>query len=225
MRALLALLATATTAHATGLCEDTPRKYGVPRYIHADDGTLVIPATQAWCEETPRGGERRGVVTFLEQRDTAMNAPVILTTARGAAAKRLASMFTDVQRIANVDATLRKRGFRRIVPRTAKCKVRTSYKPSQDTQNGFSAGVLAVHVVAGKREVASVELGLIAAERRHAVAVAADFSTAGVVVFARKPTCSGPPPGTFGPDDGGDCYENDEIEIHRFEPAAVAACF
>ena len=226
MRVLvLVLVATATTAHATGLCEDTPRKYGLPRYIHADDLTLVIPATQAWCEETPAGGERRGVVAFLEQRDTAMNDPVILTTARGAAAKRLERMFADVDRIKNVDATLRKRGYRRLVPRTAKCKVRSAYKRSQDTQNGFAAGVLSVHVVAGKRRVASIELGLVAAQRRREIAIAADFTTSGVVVFARKPTCSGPPPGTFGPDDAGDCYATDEIAIHRFEPAAVTACF
>jgi hypothetical protein len=49
-----------------------------------------------------------------------------------------------------------------------------------------------------------------------------------VAVWAIIPSCSGPPPGYFGPDDAGDCYEVDSVALTMVEVAstpALAACF
>jgi hypothetical protein len=51
---------------------------------------------------------------------------------------------------------------------------------------------------------------------------------ASVAVFAIVPSCAGPPPGYFGPDDGGECYRVNTPVAMLFDVKtlpSLAACF
>jgi hypothetical protein len=218
MRVLFVLLALASPAYATGFCENTPRHVGPPKFVHEADGVFALPFTQDWCDEKD-GVEKRGVVSGVELRD-ATGVKAVLATA--GAVKRLEAMGETVDTVKSIDAELKARGFRPLVKKTAACTVRTAWQNEKDPSNGWPAGKLGVDVVAGKQKVASVEIGIAARKRRGDVVIAAHFAKPKVLVFARLPTCSGPPPGYFGPDDGGDCYTEDEPVIRVLD---AAACF
>ncbi len=229
---VLASLLVTHDAFAIGLCENTPRQYSPPRLFDETTNTFAIPATQVWCDEVQDGAafdETRGVVSFIELRDTSGQVTGIASNATGADAKRLTAMFGTVTKPATALAKFKKL-VRTSAGQLGRCTVRTTWKRSPVPLNGFPAGTLGIEVIAGKQTLASAEIGLAAAQRREEVAVAAHFrrDTRTVAVFVRLPTCSGPPPGYFGPDDGGDCYAEDEPVIKLFDAnqtPALAGCF
>ena len=53
-------------AHATGLCENTPRHYDPPRLYSEIADAFAIFGSQAWCEDDGNGKEIRGKVPFVE---------------------------------------------------------------------------------------------------------------------------------------------------------------
>ena len=222
--ALLVIMLAASHAWAIGFCENTPRHYGPPKLVHEADQVFALPATQAWCDETG-GVETRGVVSFVELRDANGDVKGVLSTAKGAAAKRLEKLVGSFEAVKSIDATLRARQFQAIASRNASCVVKSSWTKTTELVNGFPASTLGVDVLTGKQRLASMELGLAATQRRAAVSITAHFAKANVVVFARVPICNGPPPGRFGPDDAGECYTDDEPVIKVFDAAQIAACF
>ena len=82
----------------------------------------------------------------------------------------------------------------------------------------------------GGKRLARIDAGL-AAEQRQSELVALGHAVAKrpvIAVWLRLPSCSGPPPGYFGPEDGGDCYPDDEIQLLLLDAAktpALAPCF
>jgi hypothetical protein len=232
----MAMLGT-RTAEATGRCESTPRTYAPPRLFSEQALAFASFATQAWCEERGPGGEVRGVVAFVELRDLDGGVVGILSSARGRDARRLEQAVGAFEAIAadRLAATLKARGYAPLVVAATRgktrCEVRTaSIRAPKETVNGFPAERVQVDVVGGTGRILRVDADLIAQQRRDKLVLRAHVLTgrAAIAVWLRLPSCAGPPPGYFGPDDLGDCYPDDEIKILRFDAAntpALAACF
>lgn len=237
--AMLGIVAAAGSAQATGVCENNPRQFEPSVSWSATEKQLAIPATQDWCEEKDEGGtlgEQRGTVRFVEIRDISGTVVERLSSERGAQAKRLKESVGEFKVVPSekMPQTLKARGF---VPLSAKavspaggCTTRLKWAKSKETVNGFPAGSVSVEVVAAKKVLASADLGLAARQRRGDLALRSLFIADGksVVVWARVPQCSGPPPGYFDKDFAGDCYAGDEIVIKQLTATAnaeLAACF
>jgi hypothetical protein len=224
------------SAHAIGLCEDTPRRYQPPRLFSEATKTFAISATLAWCEEHEMD-EVRGQIAFVELRDLDGKAVGFLSSARGQDAKRLTDVVGTFEAIPakRLAQTLKQRGYVPLVASSigasARCTVRAVWTkaPGEDV-NGFPASKLALEVRAGTKRLIHRDVGLAARQRQGAEALRAHFlpKRAGVAVWINLPGCEGPPPGRFGPDDAGSCYELNEPRVMFLDAAKepeLAACF
>jgi len=240
-RRLLGLVAVLVpaAAHASGVCENTGTTYGVPTLFAEATEAFAVPATLAWCEERDRGGvldEVRGTIAFTELRDVHGKVLGVLSAARGKDAKRLEAAVGAFDKVATgkLASTLKARGYARIVPqgrtRAARCTVRAAWTSTRGTyHDGFPAGLLAVEVWAGKQRALRYEVGPAAEARRGDEKIVAHFLArrGAIALFVRRPTCAGPPPGYFGPDDPGDCYAVDEVSTTLLDAKTgdLARCF
>lgn len=224
------------TAEAIGRCENTPRTYEPPRLFSEQEQAFAVSGTQAWCEERDELNEDRGAIAFVELRDLDGDVVGILSSARGKDARRLERLVGPFEPVAagKLDGVLAARGFAplaAIARGKARCEVRTTTSPApKETVNGFPAARVFVDVHGGGTRLARVDAGLTAQQRQHEL-VALGHAMAKrplIAVWVRRPSCSGPPPGYFGPDDAGSCYPDDEIQILRFDAGktpALAPCF
>ncbi len=101
-------------------------------------------------------------------------------------------------------------------------------KPARGS-DGFDKTKLTVLVKAGEAKLLSRGLGWTTPNGPLG-AVIFDAETGALTVAWVVTVCNGgPPPGTFGPDDGGDCYEHDKPSVLTFSGAKVkkdlAPCF
>jgi hypothetical protein len=236
---VLVVILFARSAAATGVCENLPRHYDPPRlYSEAEDAFAVF-ASQDWCDEVERGGaldEVRGKVHFVELRDTRGTVLGILSSARGKDAQRVTDLIGVFEPVspAKLPGVLKARGYLPLTssgPKPRRCSVRTAWRAApKETVNGFPAATLSVEVLAGGKRVTRVELGLAARDRKPAAIVRAQWlpKRSAVAVWAIVPSCSGPPPGYFGADDPGSCYEVDSVALTVIEATAtpeIVACF
>jgi hypothetical protein len=224
------------TAEATGLCENTARTYEPPRLFSEPEQAFAVSATQAWCEETAEMNEVRGEIKLVELRDLAGDVIGVLSEARGKDAQRLTQRVGAFEAVAagKLDGVLAARGFAPLAAITrgpARCEVRAAASPApKETVNGFPATQVFVDVLGGGKRLARIDAGLAAKQRRgELVALGHAMAKRPVIaVWVRRPSCSGPPPGYFGPDDAGNCYPDDEIQVLLFDATktpALAPCF
>lgn len=224
------------TAEAIGRCENTPRTYEPPRLFSEQEQAFAVSATQAWCEERDEMNEDRGEIAFVELRDLNGDVVGILSSARGKDAQRLERLVRAFEPVAagKLDGVLEARGFAPLAATSrgkTRCEVLTATSPApKETVNGFPAARVFVDVHGGGKRLARVDAGLAAQQREYEL-VALGHAMAKrpvIAVWMRRPSCSGPPPGYFGPDDGGSCYPDDEIQILLFDAGktpALAPCF
>ncbi|MDX2092296.1 MAG: hypothetical protein SFX73_30815 [Kofleriaceae bacterium] len=226
-------------ASATGICEDTGTTYGTPTQFAEATNTFAVPATLTWCEETQDGGtidELRGTIAYTELRDVNDDVVAVLSEAQGQDLVRLQSKVSNVEEVptGKLGAELARRGYVALVaksPSKAACRVRATWKkaPKGEKVDGFPAERMFFEVRAGKKSVQTKEIGLSAKERHAAGVVVAHFYTTkkAVALLTLLPTCAGPPPGYFGPDDGGSCYNVDTIKASMIDGSkgALARCF
>ncbi len=233
MRALVCVLVLAArTAGATGVCENLARHYDPPKLFSEAENAFAVFGSQDWCDEIDRGQgleEVRGTVHFVELRDTAGNVVGIFSGARGKDAERVTDLVGAFEPAppAKLAGTLRKRGYVPLV-KAGRCSVRTAWSAAPKEQvNGFPAARLSLDVLAGSKRLTRVDLGLAARDRKSAAIVRAQWlpKKKAVALWAIVPSCSGPPPGYFGPDDAGQCYPIDSAAITVVDSAAIGACF
>jgi hypothetical protein len=224
------------TAEAIGRCENTPRAYEPPTLFSEQEQAFAVPATQAWCEERDEMNEDRGEIAFVELRDVDGDVVGILSSARGKDARRLEDLVGGFEPVAagKLDGVLKARGFAPLAATTSgktRCEVRTDTSPApKETVNGFPAARVFVDVHGGGKRLARIDAGLAAQQRQYELVALghAMVKRPVIAVWVRRPSCSGPPPGYFGPDDGGSCYSVDEIQVLRFDAGklpALAPCF
>lgn len=234
-RILLVLAATTATAAATGVCENMPRSYDPPRLYAEASSSFAIPGHQAWCDESDDLQETRGTVDFVELRRTDGKVDAILSTARGKDAGRVKSLVGtfEAATAAKLATVLQQRGFAPLVPSATGCTAKLRWTPAAagETVNGFPASRLNLDIVRAGKRLVTLPLELGATERKDAAALRISFVAAqrAIAMFVRVPTCSGgPPPGYFSPDDGGVCYQDDQVVVKLMTAAAtpaLAGCF
>ena len=239
MRVLgLLLLMLPAAGYATGICEDTGTTYGAPTLFSEALEAFAVPATLAWCEERQDEGsidEVRGTIAYTELRDVRGNVLGALSAVTGDDAKRLEEVVGVFEAVpaAQLATALAAHGFAPIVargPTKNRCTIKGAWKATPGQQdNGFPAAELAVEVRAGKRRLLRREVGVVAEARRGDEVVVAHVRATQrkIALFTLRPTCSGPPPGYFGPDDGGSCYQIDDVQVTLLDASAgpLARCF
>lgn len=226
-----AVVLSSATAHATGLCEDMAPSYDPPELFDEKTQSFAIPGTQPWCDEVQDGGsfdEKRGSVKFVELRDIHDTVLGIVSTASGDDADKLRRAFPDFEAVpfGKLRATLVKRGYVKLAPKTKSCTFATAWTDIAPP-GGWRDATLQLDVKRAGKGISRTKLGVGSIQRRGdqklRVHVIAKLAT--VAVFATVPSCAGPPPGYFGPDDGGSCYHVDTPSVLLLEASAVAACF
>lgn len=230
---LACALAAAGTAHATGVCENTETHYDPPELFDESTRSFAIPGSQPWCDEQQDGGsldEQRGTVSFVELRDVADKVLGRLSTASGADARHLKASAGDFDAIAfgKLHATLLARGYQPLVA-PAKCRLATEWT-DVESAGGWRGATLQLDVTSGGKPIAHTVLGKGSIARRGDQLVRAHVlaKQSAIAVFAIVPSCAGPPPGYFGPSDGGDCYRVDTPVVLLLDAKttpALAACF
>ena len=226
-------------AHATGVCEGTGTRYQAPTLFAESSELFAVPATASWCEERQNEGsieEVRGTVTYTELRDVRGRVVTSLSEATGKDRIELAKIVGSAEWLApGMTATwLKDKGFAPIqatgpVARE-NCAVHATWKAAPKEQiNGFPAARLGVELRAGKKVVHRLQLGLAAETRKGSERVVAHFfkTKRMVALFTLLPTCEGPPPGYFGPDDPGSCYDVDVLGMWVVDAGKgdLARCF
>jgi hypothetical protein len=229
--AVAIVLVFARAASATGPCEDTDTRYDPPELFDEATRSFAIPAAQPWCDVKVTNDavydEVRGAVSFVELRDVRGNVLERLSTAQGSDADHLTARgaFTSVP-FGKLHATLVQRGYKPLVAAT-KCKLEAVWS-DLDPPGGWRGANLSLDVEhAGKRLARSL-LGRGSVARRGDQIIRSHVlaNAAGIAVFAIVPSCAGPPPGYFGSDDPGNCYNIDTPVVTLLAPSpALAACF
>lgn len=195
------LLVLAKAAHATGICENTERRYRAPTAYSETEHAFAVPGVDPWCDEVEHGGaidEKRGEVAFVELRASDGTVLATLTDSTDPHA--------SFERVADVSAELARRGYKPVS--AGRCTVTASFgrAPAVD---GWPAQKLAIVQRARGKQVKRVALGSIATQRKAEVLSVAHVDGTKLVVWTLVPACGGPPPGYFGADDGGVCYPID----------------
>jgi len=236
MKALVVLVLLARSAYATGFCENTERIYDPPEMFDETSQSFAIPGTQAWCDHVLDNGfpvdEQRGSVKFVELRDVFNHVIGVLSTAQGDDADHLQKFVGDFEYIpyGKLHATLVQRGYKPIVAVT-KCKLAGAWTDVDPPANkSWRGAALQLDVTAGGKRLHRVKLGDGAIERRGDQLIRGHTRAKGsaIAVFATVPSCAGPPPGYFGPDDGGVCYRKNEPVVLQLEVKSaptLAPCF
>jgi hypothetical protein len=233
--AIAVVMVTARVAHATGPCENVGPRYDPPELFDDKTRSFAIPVSQPWCDVEWQGGavdENRGAVAFVELRDVDNHVIGVLSAAQGADAEHLqraVGAFEAVPR--KFHAAIVARGYAPLVPRARDCKLTTAWTDvDPEKPRGWRGATLQLDVTRGGKRLLRVQLGRGNAERRgdQFIRVHAMAKQSSLAVFAIVPSCAGPPPGYFGPDDGGDCYHvNTPVALlldARAHPE-LAACF
>jgi len=239
----------ARSAYAIGFCENTMRSYDPPEMFDETTQSFAIPGTQAWCDHVMDDNgfpvdAKYGSVKFVELRDVSNHVIGVLSTAQGADADHLRSWLGEFEYVpyGKLHATLVQRGYAPIVALT-KCKLAGAWTdvdplpsspPPPPTSpvvfHSWRAATLQLDVTAGGKRLHRVKLGVGSIERRGDQVLRGHVraKSSAIAVFAIVPSCAGPPPGYFGPDDGGDCYRKSEPVVLQLEAKStptVAVCF
>jgi hypothetical protein len=222
----------AAQAHAIGLCEDVETRFDAPELFDEATRSFAIPASQGWCDELQDGGslgEKRGTVPFVQLRG-AHGVLGVLSTASGADADRLKAAAGTFEAVAfgKLHATLLKRGFAPLAGALKGCKITTAWTDVA-AAGGWRSATLQLEVVRAGKPVLRKPLGQGSIARKGDQVVRAHVlaDRSGIAVFAIVPSCEGPPPGYFGPDDGGQCYRVDTpvvLMIDAKSEPALAGC-
>jgi hypothetical protein len=227
----------ARAADATGVCENTTVRYDPPELFNETTLSFAIPASQPWCTESMDGGaitETRGSVAFVELRDVHNRVLGILSTAEGVAAEHLKAAGVgafEAVPAGKLHATLRQRGYAPLVSAPKSCKLTTAWTDiASDRTGGWRSAVLQLDLSRGPTRLLRSRLGDGSIARRGDQLVrASTVSKQSIIaVFAVVPSCSGPPPGYFSPDDAGDCYHVNTPMVMALDATstpALAACF
>jgi len=242
---LAAMLVLGRVAHATGPCENTGPRYDPPELFDAKTQSFAIPASQPWCDVTVDGevlppgelrtgaviDEIRGAVSFVELRDVNNHVIAILSVARGADAEHLEQAVGVFEAVPSgkLHATLLARGYAPLVTRAKDCKLSTAWT-DVEAGRGWRGATLQLDVQRSGKRLLRSPLGKGSIERRGDQFIRAHVlaKQASLAVFAIIPSCAGPPPGYFGPDDDGDCYHvNMPVAtlLDAKTSPSLAACF
>jgi hypothetical protein len=115
---------------------------------------------------------------------------------------------------------------------SARCQVRPEIRPlaRKPVVIGFPEKALGIAVVSSGKRLFGWPAGTFAVQREKDVAVHGYFLARArlLVVWSVAPRCEGPPPGYFGPDDGGTCHDKDETALHLVraeDQPLLAGCF
>jgi hypothetical protein len=211
---VLAVLAIAMPAGATGICENTEARYDPPELFDETTQSFAIQVSQPWCEVVEGGslGETRGTVSFVELRDVHDKVLGILSTATGQDAVRLQAAVGAFEAVplGKLHATLVARGYAPLVTKGSRCTLATAWTEG-DTIGGWRGATLQLDVEHAGKRILRTKLGAGSAARRgdqvlrsHVLA-----KQSAIAVLAIVPSCAGPPPGYFGADDPGECYRVD----------------
>lgn len=224
---VLVFLAT-RSAFATGLCENVGPRYDAPELFDAATQSFAIDVVQPWCEEVTDGGaldEKRGSVAFVELRDIHDQVLGRLATAQGEDAAHLRAAIGDFEAIAygKLHATLLARGYKPIAAPKA-CKLTAAWADDVESGGGWRGATVQLDVMRAGKRVLRTKLGdgSIARPGDQLVRAHALAAQKALAVFAIVPACAGPPPGYFGPDDGGNCYH---VDTPRVLLVDAPACF
>jgi len=224
---VLGMVVAVRSAFATGLCENVGPRYDPPELFDEATQSFAINVSQPWCEQIEDHGtfdEKRGTVAFVELRDIHSKVIGRLSAAQGEDADHLRSVIGDFDAIAvgKLHTTLLARGYKPVVAPKS-CKLTTAWTDVA-SGGGWRAASVQLDVMRAGKQLVRTKLGDGSIQRRgdqvvraHALAKQKAFA-----VFAIVPACAGPPPGYFGPEDGGDCYHVDTPVVMLL---AAPACF
>jgi hypothetical protein len=234
VKAIVLVIILARAAHATGVCENTEPRFDPPELFDETTQSFAVQGSQPWCDEVQDGGaidEARGAVSFVMLRDVHDKVLGILSTAQGDDAKHLTAMVGKFEAVplGKLHATLLKRGYKPLAQRAKDCKLATAWTDIAPP-GGWRDATLQLDVKIGSKQLSRTRLGTGSIERRGDQFVRAHVlrQQLAIAVFAIVPSCAGPPPGYFGPDDGGMCYRVDRPLAFLLEARntpALAACF
>ena len=178
--------------------------------------------------------EKRGEVAFVELRDVHGTVLGRLSTATGDDAKHLAALVDGIEAIAvgKLHSTLVKRGYAPLVTHSAAkraCTLALTWGTAAG-KGGWVRAPLSLEVSLGGKQLLRVPLGDGTTARRGDQFLRAHYLIASraIAVFALLPSCAGPPPGYFGPDDGGSCYHINTplaLALDAKTHPELAACF
>ncbi|MFT3691611.1 MAG: hypothetical protein QM831_00615 [Kofleriaceae bacterium] len=226
MRVLLVLLivARAARAYATGECENNPVRFDPPELYNAKLQAFAIPVSAAWCDfqDDNMHEAARGTVSFVELRDIRNKVIGRITAATGKDLEREKAMMSDIEVVAQLHKTLLARGYQPIKNVPA-CSFKAKWDGFGD-KSGWQTARVSLDVAKRKKLLTSVLVGEGSAARQGDAQIRAATDGTVIAVFVTVPTCAGPPPGYFGPEDGGDCYHVDEPLVRLLAAETAKAC-
>ena len=235
-------------AEAIGLCEDVQ---STSRLVEVDaaSSTFLLEGQHGWCSGdddtyTPDdGGDpvsvamgEQGEVPYVEIVDETRSRVAILRLAEGqdwlkawiSGAGDLLEDAGDRQALATYRG---KHAFAPVArfqksPR-GRCGVRIREGAASEDEGGFPANAFTLEVRAGKQVLLRAEFEALQRLSAQPIFLPARRT---LFVWREAVECSdgGPPPGYFGEDDPGDCYELTDVELHKFtlgSHPALAQCF
>jgi hypothetical protein len=233
--AAVVLALAAGDARAIGVCEGAWFvHYDPPELFDEATQSFAIPASVDWCDEgdfmnDPINWPQRGVVHFVELRDIHDAVLGRLSTVTGADADHLRKIAAfEAVRYGKLHATLLARGYAPLAGKLGKCSLATAWTDLD--HQAWRGATLQLDVMRGNTRIARVRVGAGSIERRGDQSIRAHVLArqSAIDVLAIVPSCTGPPPGHFGPDDGGSCYHVDTPAALRLDAKttpALAACF
>jgi hypothetical protein len=223
-----------SAADATGLCENVAPRYDPPELFDEATQSFAIPVSEPWCEQVQDGdtyNEKRESMSFVELRDVHNKVLGVLSTATGSDADHLKTAIGAFEAVpfGKLHATLLKRGYKPLGSNAKGCKLTTAWT-NVDNGGGWRGATLQLDVENRGKRALRIQLGKGSIARRGDQIVRAQFlaKQSAIALFAIIPSCAGPPPGYFGPDDGGDCYHVDTPIVMLLDAKntpALAACF
>lgn len=220
-------------ARATGACENLTTSYSVVG-INRGGQRVLVEASRQWCfddgetdkDDEPDGltmlvlDKRGRVLRRFDSKPPSYGDLSDLTLGANVKPERMAALKPLKLRLKFVEADTLD------LPRCTKSIVSKGLKTSPKEFSSARAKVVLTRK--GKR-VWSKSLGRVDVGDSGPLAAAEFFAVPGapkrLLVWSSTGECDGPPPGYFGPDDGGECYEawTHEFAIIR-RPKTLRRC-
>ncbi len=217
MRLLLLLLC--SQAHAIGLCEGLSETFAL-KAVDAKARRVLLAGRLEWCEEVEKRGsidERRGWLA-VERVQSFEGADLGWTLkTKGAEARR---RFEGLGKTAPAPGG----SWAPAKGKTeAPCSLRIAESGEEPDDHSFAVSEATLEVLHMGRVIQRVELGQNEGPSPPELGLA--WLPQGLAVWVGLATCGGPPPGTFGPDDGGECQATLGYELRWFDAAKLPGCF
>ena len=224
---------TGSFARATGPCENVSSSSTLA-FVAERTERLIITGSVEWCEENESDGvinEDRGSVDYAKvvRFDGTVEAWFVDRTEKHAV-DTLQSHFSEANRpraLKTLPAYVKKVGA--VAPdalKSALCTPDVKLRELSTSSGGFDEQEVTVHIRAGERSLWSAELGTSSVDAgQPEVHVLFLKDTRRVLVSWVVFECSGPPPGYFGEDDGGECYVEELREFSVESASRLGLCF